>query len=81
MHGFLQHGSAGVRYLLPNIHITFLVVVVNAVWPSDLKEIYSLSYFLPYKTDLQLNYRLGEDEISPEHAQMELKFGTGHYWT
>jgi hypothetical protein len=51
MHGFLQHGSAGVRFLLPNIRITFLVVVVNAMWSSDLKEIYSLSYFLPYKTE------------------------------
>jgi hypothetical protein len=31
---------------------TFLVVTVNALWSTDLKEIYSLSYFLPYKTQL-----------------------------
>jgi hypothetical protein len=49
MHGLLQHRSAGVRFLLPNIHKAFPVVGINAVWSTDLEEIHSFSYFLPYK--------------------------------
>jgi hypothetical protein len=52
------------------------VVGVNAVWFSDLKGIYSLSYFLSYKTVLYRITDQEEEEMSAEQAEIELKFGT-----